>query len=572
MITSIGGDSETYEGPPISFQFIFENYYEIIWTNEKKSFLDFIAYCTSLPNNDCMYVIWIHNLNFDAISFFYDRLEILQNEEIDYKYRNWHITGIYSGGTCFIRLRNLKTRKTVMLLDTMAFFQGSLDRLAKLHCPHFKKLAKPKNLGHKQFLPGDKKFEKYALRDSEISKIIGEYIVNMHKKYDVSISVSCAQFASKIFRRRFLKYDIVLPDLKIVYGSQYAYHGGKNGIYCKRGLHEKIYGIDIISAYPHAMYNMPSFSIPDLFYNYKLTEHPNDFLPNYGIYRITGTIKTCAYPILFNHDFRKCNRKIDDVWSTGWEINEALKKRELIIEKCEGYFYDADHDDRESPLKMYVKEFFEKKQTAGNDIDREFYKILLNSLYGKFIQTNKNIKNDLSYDISTDTIGNTREITAGGLYNPFIAALITGHTRAKIHNLEHKFCALHTSTDGIMCKKPLKKSGSKLGDLKLEFYGDVYIVRNKLYIIYSAQDYYIDKITNKKIKRLKSKIVKNKYIDKYALHGFAGGVSELEDMIIKMEKGEKLVYNKEKRNTLKRSLKSGLKPNNFEEKKFELHL
>lgn len=573
LIYNIGGDSETKKGPPITYQFVDNKYKDIIWTSEKKSFNDYIGYCDSLPKNNTLYIIWIHNLNFDMVSFFYDRLELLAKEEIDYYYNDWHMTGIYSGNVCFLKMVHKSKKKTVYLLDTGAFFMGSLERLALLHRPDLKKLKRPKGLGQKSFKKSDKEFVAYAMRDSEIALVIGEYIVAIHEQYDIPISVSIAQMAAKIFRKNYVHKTIHFPPMPITYAAQWSYHGGKNGLYVKRGLYKNVYGLDIVSAYPHAMRLLPSFTNIDLYMSYECRGCPDEKkVPNFGIYKVKGTINNCTYPILFTHDFKRIHGNIDH-WVTGWELNEAIKTNEVNIKSIYGYYYDADNDDQPGIFKDYVSEFFNKKDTAKNPIDREFYKILLNSLYGKFIQTNRGtIKKQLMFDETTNGLVTGQDIKAGGLYNPFIATLITGHTRAYLHQLEHKYKAIHSSTDGIICKKPLKKENKTLGGLTTEFNNDVYIVRNKLYIVYSDIDHYIDKLTNKKVKRIKSKVNIGKYIEKCALHGFAGDVKDLENMIIKMQKGEELVYNKEKRNTLKRSLKSGDKPNNFEKKEFKLHL
>ena len=75
------------------------------------------------------------------------------------------------------------------------------------------------------------------------------------------------------------------------------------------------------------------------------------------------------------------------------------------------------------------------------------------------------------------------DFTAGGLYHPPIASLITGFVRAKIHGLEHQLKSVMTSTDGFFSyeKPPDEMLGQELGMLSAEI-GDLMIWRERLYI------------------------------------------------------------------------------------------
>ena len=157
----------------------------------------------------------------------------------------------------------------------------------------------------------------------------------------------------------------------------------------------------------------------------------------------------------------------------------------------------------------YVDYFFNmKNETPKTNPNYMYYKTLLNSLYGKFIQTtedNKYFEVD-GIDLKLTTW------KAGGLFNPFIASLITGGARAYLHSLEHEYKSIHSSTDSIMTTfKPRKEHlKDELGALQIETFGDGLFVRNKLYAIFG------DTI-------------------KYALHGFQGTVTDLIKLYINKE-------------------------------------
>lgn len=540
----IGGDSETCNGEPITFQFFHpqEKLCAFIETSPRKSFSDFVGYLDSLPNNGGTYVIYIHNLKFDLVSFFYDRLHLLKNEEIDFQYKNWTFKGVYAN-TTFLYCFHANKHKTVCLIDTSAFLYGSLDSLSKIICPDLPKLKAPKGLGKKKFRQSDLKFFQYAMRDAEICHKVGLFLEDLHEDYDIQQTVSIASMAAKIFRRKYLKVFIPEIPKNIMFAALHSYHGGKNNITVPRGVYKNVYGLDIISAYPYAMSMLPSFSKKNLYKKFRGNSRTKR-VPEFGVYKVSGNAKACKWPVLFNHGFKAITGDFENIWTTGFELNEGLRIGEIKLSEIFGYYYEAKMDKIKSPFKEYVAEFFRLKDIEKDPIKRMAYKILLNSLYGKFIATNKKYNNDdtaiecnLSEKIKPLKINADKH--ASGLFHPFIATLITGHTRAYIHKLEHKYKALHTSTDGIITKiKPQVKKG--LGGLKLEFEGNAEILRNKLYII----------------RNKKGEIIK------YALHGFHGDINTL----LKCLKNPKMEYRYMHVNKVKESLNRGLKANNFEQR------
>lgn len=534
----LGGDTETLNGEPLTFQFysLIKKYQAFIWTCKKSCFKDFVNYCDSLPCNDQDYVVYIHNLKFDLGSFFYDRLELLRNEQIDFKFKNWTFKGVYAN-TTFLHMYHKSSHKTVSLIDTSAFFYGSLKKNAEIFCPETPKLDSPDKLGSKRFKKTDKKFIAYAWRDAEICYKIGLYIDGLHQEYEIPQTPSLPSMAQKIFRKNYMTQDIPQSPKPILYAALHSYHGGKNNITVPAGWYKNIYEIDINSAYPFAMSKMPSFYDLKLYKKIK----PNVFLkkyPSFGVYRISGRLKDCKYPVIFSHNFKAEKNVVNRVWTTGFELNEALRSRELNLTEISGYCYNSEKDKNISPLKKFSEDFFVLKNQEKNPIKKMFYKILLNSLYGKFIQTIKKSENEqLIVDLDKEKLVVKNRKIAGGLFHPFIATLITGFTRAQIHRLEHKYQALHTSTDGIISYlKP--KSSKKLGGISLKSFGNALILRNKLYIIYNNK----------------------KEIIKYALHGFHGTVETLE----KCWKNKIADYEYTKVNKLKESLNRGLKFNLFE--------
>lgn len=573
-VVVIGVDSETYYGEPFTFQFYSEDIplNKIVFLKNMKGkptdiFIDCLKEIMKHAQRDTQFVLYGHNLNFDMVSFLYDRIDMLYDTpSFIFNHRGFNFDGVY-GQPTFLRIQREDGHGGIFVIDTFSWFKKSLAKLAELFCPHLPKLSMPAKLGSHLYGPHDSKFVAYAMRDAVIAYHVGKRIDGFHSKYDIQQTFSAPHMASKIFRKRYLKETIPLPPRKIVFAALNSYHGGKNNLIVQPGWYPDIFSLDISSAYPYAMSLLPSFYNADLYRHISGIGHPNKPLPPFGVYKIHGQVKECKWPIIYDHKFKKLSGEIKGVWITGFELNEALRSKELKVDSLEGYFYDAARDKAASPFKEYVFDFYKLKESADNIIDREFYKLMMNSLYGKFIQARKSatLTSELTYDIDSEKVTVQTDMVAGGLFNPFIATCITGHTRSYIHNIEHSYEALHTATDGIFTKigriqtiRGYPRSQGNLGRLSIEAKGDGVILRNKLYIIYG----------DKNKKSFPSFIYKDKHVLKYALHGFSGDLKTLEEMI---HTGRRH-YSFTRVNKLRESVRRNLKVNNFEKRTGTLKL
>jgi hypothetical protein len=348
--------------------------------------------------------------------------------------------------------------------------------------------------------------------------------------------------------------------------AQYSYHGGKNNILPGHypAWNMNVASLDISSAYPFAMSLLPSFSKADLYKKARAKIDDkrtyNNGVARLGVYLISGVADNCKWPSLFDLSFNPIRGDFTNVWVHSADLNAAITNDEVKLRSISGYYYDVANDKWPSPFKAFVDDFYKKKEDATDPVRRYLFKTVLNSLYGKFIQTTK----------KEDEETGDHYYEAGGMYHPFIASSITAHTRGYIHQLEHEFSAIHTATDGIFApnKKTLttklrgfnKANGvdKGLGSVKLEAEGDLLLLRNKLYILYND------------VGGFSSKYLKDKTIIKYAMHGFQNSIYELEKLIIT----NKRKYTTNRPNQLRESLKSkGVKvPNNFETRDMVLRI
>ena len=506
-------DTETANGDIFSFQIKYDNKNEIYSVSPNNAFDKLMELIDNNIQHHQYAYVFFHNLSFDLTALLKERYEkeFLKNY-FEFKWFDYKCH-IYCSKTWFCEFINRKRRTKIYFLDSHNFLPYSLKKVAEDLNLEYKKLEKPKGLGEKKFdINKDKEFVEYALQDTNIQYEVAKFIMQIHKEFKARISVSLPQLSSRIFRHYFLRKgeQISLPPDDVIEASLLSYHGGKNGLYVEGGFYENVSEIDLNSAYPYAMKQLPSFLKGRYI---KVNSYQGTKL--IGIYCVNGKLR-CPYNIFFDHNFKPISDgNVKDIWITCYELEEALNHNEFDMTSCWGYVWIPESD--KNPLADYVDYFYKKKQeTPKTNSMYHFYKLALNSLYGKFIQAVE--VNDMDDELAKadfeeieDEEGNIiikrvqKTFKAGGLFNPFIATLITGKVRAMIHQLEHKYKAMHTATDSIKTQLPVSGCSNELGGYKLEVKGDCLILRNKLYLHFDE---------NKKLK-------------KYALHSFWGDIPTL---------------------------------------------
>jgi hypothetical protein len=429
----------------------------------------------------------------------------------------WHIKAL-NDKMYTATFRNESTHVSIRVIDGMKYFVTGLSKAGEMlglgrkldfNKEFLAKMTREEGLRNPAFLA-------YARQDAYLTRKIGEYIVSdLHETYDVPTCISAPQFASRVFRRSFLNVEIPPPSPDLEQAGLYSYHGGKNGYYLG-GPHklDKVWSLDITSAYPEAMRALPNIETASWV-------AINDWQPGrHALYRVTLKYEPCTYRPLYDHGGARAEGGyVSGVWITSYELDSIMRHGEAVIVSCDGF--EMVGDVGKGPLAEYVDRFFGLKARSTGAL-REAAKLFLNSLYGKFFQ--KVPRGNVGYwDIDLDGDGaalvetdptQDYDYDAGGLYHPPIASLITGFVRAKIHDIEHKYDALMTSTDGIFARRRPDPAdvGTDLGKLTAER-GTLRVWRERLYIFDpSPRD---DSGKYRKVKR------------KVALHGFRGNADML---------------------------------------------
>jgi hypothetical protein len=500
----IGFDSEADGGKPFLFQFAHpDGRVDLIYPNKKDKagfalFFNYLWDNCKAPKTE--YIIVGFNLQYEWTQIFRSLpLDIRNAREFDISVllpRRGRIRIRAFNNKPYTLTVTMNKNRRVKFIDGYAFITSSLDNVGKV-LGFGRKLKKPDKFG--KHLIKDPEFIKYAKQDAILTQKLGEYIVKLHKQFDVQTCISAPQYASRVFRKNFLDRKLDLPEEELEQLGLWAYHGGKNGFYLdKPQIIKKAWFIDIRSAYPEAMAQLPNITR-------SVWRQHNSYVANtHSIWHIKAIHRPCKYHSLQSENGEWINTDgIIETTTTGYEIDVAVKHGDIEILSAYGYSFEGESG---GPLKEYVDRFYHMKRHASTEGEKQLAKLLLNSLYGKFFQK---ISHGAvgSVDIFTGEYARTDptqeyDYTAGGLYHPPIAALITGYVRAKMHRLEHRYDSVMTSTDGLFgLKQPDSELiGEELGQLDAVV-GTLRIIRERGYYF---------KPHNRSFK------------PKYAFHGFRG--------------------------------------------------
>lgn len=534
------GDCETFDGSPLSIQ-LTDNAQtcDLLWVNKKTILPTFLEWIGPRLLSKQVNICFFHNLAFDLTALLYDHLSEISSSHVTLKLHGtkWDIL---SGKVYYAKVK-YKDGTTLHIIDSFRFYTTSLAKIGKTLGTVNQKGEKPEGLGKRKFGKKDRAFIEYAKADAMLGYEVGEHIVKMHQEFDVALSMSAPQFAMRVFTKYHMRAGegIPLPSKTIQKAAISSYHGGKNGFYVRPGLYRNVSELDISSAYPHAMKSMPQFVKG--YYKKVVSYEPG----LQGIYCVSGALRDCRYAVFQTHDGKPIHGGIvKRLWVTSYELEEAFRAGEFLMDECTGWLWVPDPKHDHNPLAEYVDVFYTKKENAKKgDPQYLTYKLLLNSLYGKFIQ-NVEVESEVTNEYIIEEDGRKTRIKktykAGGLFSPVIASLITGFVRAYLHRLEHQYKSIHSSTDSI---KTLQRVDSNalphgLGGLNVEVSGDCVILRNKLYLHYDGP------------------MKPGGKPAKYALHGFWGTVDDLLALVA----GREIHYSVEHLYRMKEANKQGKIP------------
>lgn len=388
--------------------------------------------------------------------------------------------------------------KIVQFADSMNYFRTSLQNIAKMF-----ELSKTNT---EEYSLSAEEWNKILLIDGKervqtdteiLYKSIKEFENSPH--FDLGITLASTSFNT--FRKRYLKRIITLPE-NLINTSLEIYHGGIVMPY-KLVTDFELNSYDINSLYPYVMKTQP-YSVKFL---HKRTDKKYIFddIKDKG-YNYLVRVKYRANefkwsPVFTTYDNQLIPFLENEQWVTGNELLE-LYNNNFTIEISEILEFKNDF-----LFTDFVNDYYKLRLESKSDYEKYFFKIFLNSLYGKFgqhkgyseIQLINNIDNPMVRDILLNS-ELSKQVINGKVYsiygdfvsvrnegsvkyNPLIAGEITAN--ARLLNFEYSkligFDNLYyTDTDSFMTTKIMPES-KDIGKLKLE--------KSGLFTIYAPKDY-----------------------------------------------------------------------------------
>jgi hypothetical protein len=292
-------------------------------------------------------------------------------------------------------------------------------------------------------------------------------------------AITLASAAMKLFTRDFLQREIYRPPLEADAFIRRSYYGGRNEVYRYDEVDARAY--DVNSMYPWAM----TGPVPVEFVGWT-TRLPDDdrFI---GFYEAD-----IDYPELYIPSVPVLDRKQllfpvgrFRAWVSSIELRRAIEDGARVSIR-RGVVFRA-----EPLLAEYVYELHRRKQeaeAAGRPAERFVWKILLNSLYGKFGE--RPIKRRYIHDDGRAGVYDIPELPgivmalepARGLHLlPHIAATVTSRARARLLAYLRSVRPWYTDTDSVYTPDRID-TGGEIGQMKEEGEGRFRAYRPKEYI------------------------------------------------------------------------------------------
>lgn len=324
---------------------------------------------------------------------------------------------------------------------------------------------------------------RYLNRDCEILQKVFQKIPC--KTIKTTIASTTYENWMKTYQKKYVYHHFRkhIPNLPLVHLRNW-YRGGivlhdTRKIYKNLG---KVFVYDYNSLYPSIMIK------EDLPYGELCLEPPKDaksYIAFYSIY--VERAKSKYIPWVLIDDKNVWAFKNETIYMTEPEFKLFLKSYHVSNYKIIDRYYFR----TKWIFHKYLNQWYDLKKNATNQVDYNFSKLMMNSLYGKFGQNHiRKIKKPVFQ--TTKEIGNyngwefvTKEIITRPRYYLPLAIAITSLARCKFLEfyLKYQHIIVYGDTDSFFTTLKLSYDSKELGELKYEkSYDDFILVRKKCYL------------------------------------------------------------------------------------------
>lgn len=337
----------------------------------------------------------------------------------------------------------------------------------------------------------------------ELGKALQDFYYN---RWGAELAPTIAGQAMMIFRTAYLPHTFIRKgeETKLNTLERKAYYGGRSECF-RRGIYE-VHSYDVKSMYPSVMKDnlMPD---PTSARYIKVGTHYRHTFDSdmIGIYHVRVFVPKQVIGLL---PYRTKDGKLIFPYGIfeGWYFNEELQAAQQYGAKILHCYEFIVYQKKLDLFSEYIDDMFQSRQEhPPGTLYNMMYKLLMNSLYGKFGQKNPvgtytgkmedyvgalpegtklNVPSHTVFDEECINIPASAYEEAYGAF-PCIAAYITALARVKLlHKLmEHKDSVVYCDTDSIKYQTwdGLDEDGHELGDWEYESTKTQCFVRPKTY-------------------------------------------------------------------------------------------
>lgn len=460
------------------------------------SFDDILFFLTSHKNRGKIGFFYNLRYDFQAILKWLDPTyweTILERGLIEYDCKPGLFRVIYIPGKMLsIRRKTGKKSRRFDFYDISPFFgKGPLDKVALKYLGRGKKDVSKfdmPNLKNADFL--DPEMIEYCKEDAKLTEELAEYWIKLCNEQGVfpSTFVSTASIAVRYYQSRCkiptINSFIKPSRLKYLKIPWLACSGPFITVY-KRGRFSTCYEYDLNSAYPKTMTELPDISrgrfmvskgaIPDNAYLGWVQVTANLWNNSEGFYFPPLPMPRKGLSNFFPYGS----------FSTFITLKEfRAYEKDLKLDLIAGLYWIPTHSIR-YPYKNAIEEIYAIKQAISENSDINpvyyFWKIMLNSLFGKHLQRT------LVRDPGKGDYGKLR---TGTLFNPCYASYILADTRLRLYEILKRVSQkdiIACFTDSVLLRReyPDLNEGVALGQWSEKTSGSLLIMGSGVYTLLS---------------------------------------------------------------------------------------
>jgi hypothetical protein len=310
--------------------------------------------------------------------------------------------------------------------------------------------------------------------------------INVH----VGSAVEMGSIKGKKYPRKDYHYENTKHQLEVEHALRSAFFGGRIECFKKGRANQPGWNVDLKSAYPWGMINLPSFALGGKWVH--VTRYNSKA---FGVWR---TKWNCGgdwfngipakghtiFPLPFRTLFGSVHfSQAGEGWYHTVEVNAAKADKRNTVEVFEGWVWQPSTS--EKPF-AFVPEYFDQRirlQSVKHPAEKVI-KLGLNSLYGKTAQTLGSEFRGSGLDEDGDEIDKIFS-KVSPYFNLAWAGAITASCRAVMYTeaIKREADIIMIQTDGLfgLGKTPPYKETGKLGSFEVSTFKDIIVVQAGVY-------------------------------------------------------------------------------------------